>query len=386
MRSNMQHSPYRTAANLVLTGAAALSLAGCATLPSSGPTASQIQKSARDPERPLDFKLVELTGLSSLPAASIQPVLATAETVAPPTDLIGPGDLLQIDIYEAGVTLFGSSGAKSVAAGAEAPPSVGTETLPAIRVDDQGRIRIPYAGEIIAAGRTTAELENDIRRALRGMSQNPQILVTIREAINNSIIIGGEVGRPGRLVLPTNRETLSDVIALAGGYRGEAKDMSVRLQRRDEKVEYRLSNIIGGADGEAQVRPGDRISIVRAPLTFSVMGAPGRVEQMPFSGPAISLAEAVAMAGGANPNLGDPQAIFVFRFAYDAQGKEIPTVYHLDMMKAGGYFISQRFAMQDKDILYIGNARANQPSKLIQVISQLFAPIVTVNNIARTGN
>jgi polysaccharide export outer membrane protein len=36
--------------------------------------------------------------------------------------------------------------------------------------------------------------------------------------------------------------------------------------------------------------------------------------------------------------------------------------------------------MQDKDVLYIGNAAANQPSKLIQLVSQLFSPVVAVSS------
>ena len=92
------------------------------------------------------------------------------------------------------------------------------------------------------------------------------------------------------------------------------------------------------------------------------------------------MAEAAAQAGGSNPGFGDPAAIFVFRYVTDKDGALQPVVYHINMMKAGNYFLSQRFAMQDKDVLYIGNARANQPSKLIQIISQLFAPIVTVTS------
>ena len=36
--------------------------------------------------------------------------------------------------------------------------------------------------------------------------------------------------------------------------------------------------------------------------------------------------------------------------------------------------------MQDKDVLYFGSAAANQPSKMVQLISQLFSPILTVTS------
>ena len=92
------------------------------------------------------------------------------------------------------------------------------------------------------------------------------------------------------------------------------------------------------------------------------------------------MTEALAQSGGTNPNAGDPRAVFVFRFVRGEDGKDEPVVYHLNTMNAGAYFLSQRFAMRDKDVLYVGNAGANQPSKLIQIISQLFAPIVTVTS------
>ena len=62
----------------------------------------------------------------------------------------------------------------------------------------------------------------------------------------------------------------------------------------------------------------------------------------------------------------------------------MPIVYHLNMMKVGSYFLAQRFAMRDKDVLYFGNAAANQPSKVVQLISQLFSPILTVTSAVQT--
>jgi polysaccharide export outer membrane protein len=56
------------------------------------------------------------------------------------------------------------------------------------------------------------------------------------------------------------------------------------------------------------------------------------------------------------------------------------------MMKAGAYFLTQRFYMRDKDVLYFGSAAANQPSKLLQLISQLFTPIMTVTAAVQTLN
>jgi polysaccharide export outer membrane protein len=311
----------------------------------------------------------------------VPPPAALAELAPPPTDMVGPGDVLDINIYEAGVALFsGASITGGAASQLATTPGVQVQKLPPSRVDDLGRISIPYAGTLPVAGHTIGEVEAMIRRSLRGLSQNPQVLVTLSQAITNSVIIGGEVAKPGRLVLQTNRETLSDVVALAGGYRGNARDLLLRITRGGASTDVRVNDLADNPALDVRAYPGDRLMLINNPRTYSVLGGSGRVELIPFGRSSVSLTEAVATAGGVNPGLGDPAAIFLFRYIVDEQGKEVPVVYHLNMMKTGAYFLAQRFAMQDKDVLYFGNAAANQPTKLVQLISQLFSPILTVTS------
>jgi polysaccharide export outer membrane protein len=368
----------------ILALAIGLMVGGCATLPVSGPTGSAVIKAGQDGSDAMKFTVVELTDIGALPTALRKADVEMPKLPPAPSDMIGAGDVLDIAIYEAGVTLFAGNSVRSAGALGGAGGFTGAaqaEHMPPQRVDDSGYIRIPYAGRLRAAGHTPDELAGMIRTSLHGMSQNPQVAVTIQQTIANSVIIGGEVGKPGRLVLTTNRETLSDSIALAGGYRGDSKDLTVRVVRAGRNLEYRLSDVLSGAERDMRVLPGDKIALVRQSMSFSVMGAAGKVEQLPFSGVSVSLTEAVAMAGGAHPNLGDAKAIFVFRFVKAADSSETPVVYHLNMMKPGAYFVGQKFAMQDKDLLYVGNASANQTGKLIQLISQLFSPIATVNGV-----
>ena len=69
----------------------------------------------------------------------------------------------------------------------------------------------------------------------------------------------------------------------------------------------------------------------------------------------------------------------------EARG-ERPTIYRLNLMKPSHYFLAQRFAMRDKDVIYIANARANQGLKLVQVINQLFTPLFFVREVTRDQN
>src|SRR5205085_566777 len=66
------------------------------------------------------FKIVEVTDLSVIPPSPAVPQSTLVPVPPPPTDLIGPGDVLNITVYEAGVSLFGK-GATRVGTGTVIP-------------------------------------------------------------------------------------------------------------------------------------------------------------------------------------------------------------------------------------------------------------------------
>lgn len=368
----------------ILMAPVAVMIAGCSTIPSSGPTGAQVRSQIAADMGDMPIALVPVHSMRDIPVTA-RPATVFSDDYTPvrPTELVGPGDVLEVSVFETGVALFGGAAGPAAPAGASpaADPAARTQRFPPFRVSDAGTINFPYVGEVAVAGRTTDQIEQQLRRELRGKSQNPQVLVAIAQGLTNSIIIGGDVRAPGRLVLPTNRESLSDVIALAGGNTGEMKDILVRIQRAGAIGEFRLSDIMSRPDQDIRIFPADRILLVRAPQSFSVLGAAGRSDQIVFPAGGLSLVEAIALAGGTNPNAGDPKAIFLFRIIKNPDGSESPTVYHFNMMEAPTFILAQRFAITDKDVLYIGNAEANQPTKLVQIISQLFFPLVTLEGV-----
>ena len=369
--------------SVVLMSGACLTLAGCASLPVSGPTGHEIRTAAAGKSGQYPFTLIEVETQAAVPPLPALEAPSLSTMPPRPTDLLGPGDVLNISIYEAGVSLFGTALRTAGAANGAIDTSSTAERLPAVRVDDYGYIKVPFVGRIRAAGHTAAELQQIIQSGLRGMSQDPQVLVSIEQSITNSVILAGEVSKPGRLVLATNRESLVDAIALAGGYRGNARDAVARVQRDGQSFEVRLSDLLDMPQEDIQVAPGDRITLISRPQSFSVLGAPNKSEEIAFPRARLTLAEAVALAGGANPNAGDAAAIFVFRYIRRADGTEQPTVYHLNMMRPGAYLLAQRFAMRDRDVLYVGNARANQLTKFVNLLSQLFVPVATARVVAQ---
>lgn len=370
-----------------LLGSVSIVLGGCAALPASGPTASQIIRSTSSSANTIGFRLEEIDAnvLRSV-SESQKSFDAGQPTLAPMAqsgrnDTVGPGDVLAISVYEVGVALFG--GGRAIAEGFD--PSARGETFPSIVVDKNGTIALPYVGRIAVAGRTPSEIEDMIERGLKGQSQNPQALVTVKENITNTVFVSGDVRRPGRFELTLGAERLLDAIASSGGAANTAEDTIVRFTRAGTTIEERLGRIRAGQVDDLVLLPGDRIELIKRPRTYIVLGATSRVQQVNFETGDVSLAEAIARAGGPSDTVADPSAIFLFRYdpTSGETGADVPVVYRLNLMKATSYFLAQRFEVRDKDVIYIGNAAANQPAKLVSIVNQLFSPFITARALTR---
>ena len=397
----------RSASGVRAAGVLAVSVmaAGCSTIPANGPTGANIRQDTRGSDNTIGYRIVDLDPQSvktdGAPAAatSLLAPLATDSYV----DTLGPGDVVSVQVYEVGAGLF-DSGRTSLGEVQDAtqPTARGSQLGSGLLVDRDGMISVPYVGRITVAGLTPAQVQDKILAGLKGKSQSPQVVVSLRENVANTVIVMGAVAKPGRMPLTLARDHLLDAIAEAGGIQiigssgsstasgTGAQDVSVRFTRAGRTVVQPLDTIESGTPDDLLLVPGDRIELIRQPRTYTVFGAMDRIAQIPFESRIVSLAEALARAGGPSDSRADPRAIYVFRLAPPppvAPGAPPPPptaiVYHLDMMKASSYFTAQQFAMHDKDLIYVANAASNRPAKFVQILSQFFSPILTGYAVAR---
>jgi polysaccharide biosynthesis/export protein len=359
--------------------AAAVALSGCASLPSSGPTARDLVASAAgapSPYRIVDLDTPSAVGLVDAPQHPSLLALDTAEAATRPDELFA-GDVLDITVFEIGAALFGG-GRASGEASPGGPPVATGQQFAGVRVGEDGGVSLPYLGRLQAAGRTPAELQADIQAALRGRSQSPQVVVTVREDVGDTVMILGDVKTPGRRPLTAAHERILDAVALAGGPAQPKFDSVVRLTRAGRFAELALNRLTADAAENLLLRPQDRVEIINRPRTFTAFGASGKVSEVPFQAEDLSLAEAVAKIGGPLDQQADPTAVFVFR-----AGAGAPVIYRLDLNRAEGYFAAQRFLMQDKDLIYVANARSNAWAKFLAMVSFATNPVVTGRQLAR---
>lgn len=368
--------------------AVAMLLSGCKTLPSSGPTAAEIVHRANDQKNefrfdivPLDSKAVEALNEAQSSRSAATMTLALLEKPAR-KDVLGPGDVLSISIYEVGVSLFSrvaTSGSGLI------DPAAHGEKFPEVTIDEEGNINLPFVGPLNVAGSTPNEVEAMIDRRLAHLSQQPQAMVTLAKNVSNTVMVAGNVSKPGRYDLTFNSERLLDAIALAGGATASSEDTLVRFQRDGRIVEQRLDSIRSSSRDDLVLLPRDHIELIQRPRSFTVFGATGKVSQVSFETGGVSLAEALARVQGPSDSSADPTAIFIFRYddTINPDSGSKPVIYRLNMLEPASYFLAQRVAMQDKDVIYIANAAANQPSKLVGIVNQLFSPFITARALTR---
>lgn len=376
-------SPARARRLAPLAALAPLALAACASLPSNGPTAHDIVKAAQAPGA--TFRVVEIdspTTATPPATAAAEPRLSVLAQEPAPVDIIRPGDTLQITVYEVGAALFAAPGANAAAAQASVAgaPAASGATLPPMVVGRDGTVGVPYVGPVQAAGLTPAQLADVIDQRLAGKSQSPQTVVSIRDDVGTAVIVMGEVKTPGRRPLTLARERLLDAIALSGGPSEARYEADVRVTRSGRSIEEPLTDIASGGPDDILLQPGDRIDVISRPRSFEIFGAAGRVSEIPFQKPRITLAEAVARGGGPLDYQADPTAVFLFRPSEGA--KPVANIYRLNLKDPRAWFVAQNFDVHDRDIVFIANARTNAVQKFFGLISNLVAPAIAARQVA----
>jgi len=284
-------------------------------------------------------------------------------------------------------------------------------TIPDQLVAADGAISVPYAGRIRAAGRTSAEVQQTIEALLADKALGPQALVIVRKSAANAVTVAGEMVAGARIPLSPGGDRLLQVIAAAGGTTTTPTTLTVaggttpiheifvRLSREGVTATIPLARLVADPVEDIYARPGDVLTLVRVPQTFSVFGAAGRNAAITFDAEKLTVSEALAKSQGLQDDLANPNGVFLFRYepigvvraldqpiATRAQDGVSPVVYRFDLADANTYFLADRFPVKDRDIIFVADAGAAQVQKLFTLISSVTGPIITGLLVCSSGN
>jgi polysaccharide export outer membrane protein len=366
-------------------------LAGCAQLPAGGPSTREIVSVAATDR----YELVTVTdavvqGLRNRRDDTFAGGFGSRGGGA--SQEIGIGDTVRVTIWEAANGGLFSGEAGQLGGGSK------STSIPDQPVGQNGSISIPYAGSIRAAGQTPEAVKQSIETALAGKAIEPQVLVTVVESVYNTATVTGSVTSGGRVPLSGAGDRLLDVVANAGGVSAPVHEVFVQLARGKRTVRVPMQRIVDDPSENIVVRPGDTITLIHEPQTFTALGATGANADVKFSAVGLTLAEALGKVGGLLDNRADPSGVFVLRTEpreivqaiapgsrlLQTGAQEIPVVYQLNLREADGLFLAREFRVFNKDIVYVTDAQLNQLQKFLLLVNSVVTPARTGISIANT--
>ena len=123
-------------------------------------------------------------------------------------------------------------------------------------VSSAGTISLPYLNEVVVRGLTLPEVQTKIEEEFQsaGIFSKPE--VNVQPAQFRPYYVLGEVNQPGEFEFRQGM-TVQAAISAAGGYTYRAKTSQVEITRTIDGVD-----IIGTANNQTRVSPGDRIRVV----------------------------------------------------------------------------------------------------------------------------
>jgi polysaccharide export outer membrane protein len=157
---------------------------------------------------------------------SIPPVEVTGSASNPEQDyIIGPGDLLSVSVWR------DDSLTRSVV------------VLP------DGKIQFPLIGEVVAGGKTVAQLKQIFVDKLSSYVVDADISVEVKQSNSLIIYIIGRVNSPGRQMLVADT-TVLQALAMAGGVNPFAEKDDIKIFRQDKDrtlvYSFRYSQVVSG--------------------------------------------------------------------------------------------------------------------------------------------
>ncbi|MBB5509971.1 polysaccharide biosynthesis/export family protein [Paraburkholderia atlantica] len=363
-------------------------LGGCSSIPTSGPSRSQINDAGAI-ANPGGIQIVDVTddvARKLFVERSVSDFSATLGNSTSFQQQLGVGDTIEVSIWEAPpATLFGASQIDSKGGTTNARVTV----LPDQTIDGDGKINVPFAGELKAVGRTPAQLQRDIAARLKNIAHDPQVLVKLSRNATSYVTVVGDVASSNRMPLSARGERLLDALASAGGVKQPVDKITIQVTRGDTVASLPLETVIRDPRQNVPLHAGDVVTALFQPFSFTSLGATGKNQEINFEAQGITLAQALARAGGLEDSRSDAQGVFIFRLEdakalpwpntpvrTTADGK-VPVVYRVNLRDPNSFFVAQSFMMDNKDLLYVSNAPIAEVQKFLNVVFSVAYPVIT---------
>ena len=228
-------SPARSAASF------SRAVLACVLFSAAAITGVRAQQKAPQTPPPPSMPTAPAPGVASAGAQHAAPVAPAAPAPVGPDYVIGPGDVLQVFVWR--------------------NPEL-TTTVP-VRPD--GKISTPLVEDMVAVGKTPAQLARDVETRLAEYVRSPQVSIIITNAVStfSQVTVVGQVRGPKSLPFREGM-TVLDAVLETGGLTDFAAGNRAKLIRKDaqgkqQEIRVHLEDLVrkGRMKENVLVRAGD---------------------------------------------------------------------------------------------------------------------------------
>lgn len=276
--------------------------------------------------------------------------------------LVGPGDNLKFNI-------FGEAGMTDITA----------------RVDDAGYVQLPMVELVKVSGKTTRDIQAQLKEAYKANLINPWVTVELVEAQSAPMYFLGEFNQSGVKYMNGATDILQ-ALALAGGLSPEAYLPGARLLRDNHVCTVDLNALLRNGDFSQNVwiKPRDVIFAPRKEdMSVYVLGAVGSPQSVEYGASGRTLLQVLSMAGGPIPGVAQLGGIRIVRSNSPTTGELIV----FDARKA----LSGRgldLPLEPGDVVYVPsseigdwNSAVAQILPSLQLLGGILTPINLIQNL-----
>lgn len=244
-----------------------------------------------------------------------------------------------------------------------------------LEVPEDGRVSIPYVGEIEVTNRSLAQIGADLNDKLKPISNTARASVARAGRIPRTANVMGEVKSPGPVPLERSNVSSVDLLAASGGPTGSEHLYKYTLRRggSDYVFDYQAFR-----QRPFPIEEGDLLSVATDMTNrFYVMGAINKPTIVPFPVSAPTLADALGAASGLDERRSDPSGVFVFRKGNPDE------VYTINLKDPAAILLTQRFPIRGEDMVYVTEAPLVRWNRMIMQLLPLAQVSTAAYNIDR---